>query len=75
MDCRILRAVQGRYAQAPLRDRIHVTARLALCPFRRLATFAPSAGLIVDLGCRHGHLGHALAMELPPRGAVVRVRP
>ena len=74
MDRQILRAVQRHYAQAPLRDRIHVAARLALCPFRRLATFVPSAGLIVDLGCGHGHLAHALAMD-GPRRRVVGVDP
>jgi 2-polyprenyl-3-methyl-5-hydroxy-6-metoxy-1,4-benzoquinol methylase len=65
-----LRAVRATYACAPLRDRIHVGARMALCPFRRLASLVPSAGLIVDLGCGHGHLAHALAMESPARRIV-----
>jgi 2-polyprenyl-6-hydroxyphenyl methylase/3-demethylubiquinone-9 3-methyltransferase len=58
------------YKKAPLRDRVHVAARLALCPFRRLAAQVPSRGLIVDLGCGHGHLAHALAMESPRRRVV-----
>jgi len=49
---------------------VHVAARLALCPFERLAPFIPRAGQIVDLGCGHGVFAHALAIEAPNRHVV-----
>ena len=70
MDRKILRHVQSLYARAPLRDRVHVAARLALCPFERLAPFVPPTGWIVDLGCGHGVFAHALAIEAPSRHVV-----
>ena len=70
MDRKILAHVQSLYARAPLRDRVHVAVRLALCPFERLASFVPHTGQIVDLGCGHGVFAHALAIEAPSRHVV-----
>jgi SAM-dependent methyltransferase len=70
MDRKLLRHVQSLYARVPLRDRAHVAARLALCPFERLAPFVPRTGQIVDLGCGHGVFAHALALEAPGRHVV-----
>jgi 2-polyprenyl-6-hydroxyphenyl methylase/3-demethylubiquinone-9 3-methyltransferase len=77
MNREILDDVRTRYlrhSDVPLRDRLHVAVRLALCPFHRLSGLVPSAGLIVDLGCGHGHWTCALA-EAVPRRQVVGVDP
>jgi len=74
MDRITLRRAQALYVGAPWRDRLHVAARLALCPFERLAVFVPPSGLIVDLGCGHGLFANALALEAPER-RVVGVEP
>jgi 2-polyprenyl-6-hydroxyphenyl methylase/3-demethylubiquinone-9 3-methyltransferase len=59
-----------RHRGVPLRDRLHVAVRVALCPFRRLSGLVPPAGLIVDLGCGHGHFCLALAEAAPERRVV-----
>ena len=70
MDRATLRQAQSLYSRAPLRDRLHIHGRLALCPFVRLADRVPSHGLIVDLGCGHGVFDHALALASPDRRIV-----
>jgi 2-polyprenyl-6-hydroxyphenyl methylase/3-demethylubiquinone-9 3-methyltransferase len=73
IDREAWRAVLARYvrhAGVPLRDRLHVAARLALCPFRWLSSLVLFAGLIVDLGCGHGHFCHALAEAAPERWVI-----
>ena len=70
---RLLPHLLARYAcnqSVPLRDRLHVALRLALCPFGRLSGLVPPSGLIVDLGCGHGHFCLALAQAAPERRVV-----
>ncbi len=74
MERAILRQAQALYAEAPLGDRLHILIRRILCPFKRLADFVPSGGLIVDLGCGHGLFANALAIEAGRR-RVVGVEP
>jgi SAM-dependent methyltransferase len=74
MEQAVLRHAQALYAEAPIADRLHILIRRILCPFRRLADFVPSDGLIVDLGCGHGLFANALALEAGGR-RVVGVEP
>jgi SAM-dependent methyltransferase len=74
VDRAILRQTRNLYAGAARPDRLHVGIRMALCPFARLATFVPMAGLVVDLGCGHGLFACALALE-SERRHVVGVEP
>lgn len=70
MEPVVARQAQALYVNAPWRDRLHVTVRLALCPFERLAALVPSSGLVVDLGCGHGVFANILAIESPERRVV-----
>jgi 2-polyprenyl-6-hydroxyphenyl methylase/3-demethylubiquinone-9 3-methyltransferase len=67
MKKRAVSACYARCTSVPLSDRLHVAVRLALCPFGRLASFVPDRGLVVDLGCGHGHFCLALASAAPER--------
>jgi SAM-dependent methyltransferase len=48
--------VLEHFAEAPVRVRLHVLARLLTCPWRELVGALPESGLIVDAGCGFGIL-------------------
>ncbi len=49
------------YKRLSTGDRLHMIIRWRVCPMRRIATFVPSNGVIVDLGCGHGLFTQLLA--------------
>ncbi len=59
--------IGARYRRERLRDTAYRKARLAAGGFRRLAALFPKKGLIVDLGCGIGLLGHVLVEKNPER--------
>src|SRR4029078_1656515 len=48
------RAVLSRYNWAPLSTRAFIAARWLLTPYRRIASFLPERGTLLDLGCGDG---------------------
>src|SRR5512145_3313520 len=55
------------YRPLPWRDRAFVRARWGSAPLGRMAARAPERGAIADVGCGHGVLSAALALERPER--------
>lgn len=54
------------FAPLPLRERLHVRARLASAPLGELVRRAPS-GRVADVGCGHGLVSALLAVADPAR--------
>jgi trans-aconitate methyltransferase len=59
------RSVLSRYNWAPLTKRVFITARWLLTPYRRIASFLPARGTLLDLGCGHGLFALAARDEFP----------
>ena len=59
------RSVLSRYNWAPLSTRAFITARWLLTPYRRIASFLPSRGTLLDLGCGHGLFAFAAVQQSP----------
>lgn len=55
------------YSSPTLRSRIFLWARWHLTPYWRMASQLPKMGKILDLGCGHGLLSMALALQSPER--------
>ena len=55
------------YRRLPWRERAFVRARWGSAPLQRMAELAPPQGFIADVGCGHGVLSAALALEKPAR--------
>jgi len=70
MDRATLQRARRLYDQAPWGDRLHLAIRMAICPFERLAPFIPAEGWVLDLGCGHGLLANAIALDGPARRVV-----
>ncbi|MCA2960332.1 MAG: ChbG/HpnK family deacetylase [Silvanigrellales bacterium] len=58
--------LSGRFSRG-LAERAFVAARWVLTPYRTLASFVPTSGLVVDVGAGHGLLTAHLALECPER--------
>jgi SAM-dependent methyltransferase len=59
--------VLARFAGAPARTKAHVRARLASVPWPALLECLPKSGLIASLGCGHGAIEIAAALDSPSR--------
>ena len=59
------RSVLSRYNWAPLATRAFITARWLLTPYRRIASFLPARGTLLDLGCGHGLFAFAAIDAFP----------
>ncbi len=59
------RRLLSLYSEAPLPVRAHVRIRWATCPFRAVAAELPGAGAVLEVGCGHGLLSLALALDNP----------
>lgn len=55
------------YRSLPWRERAFVRARWGSAPLGQMAARAPERGVIADVGCGHGVLSAALALERPER--------
>lgn len=60
----------ARYAEEPLRTRLHTRVRWRSCPFEAVAEEVPSAGRILEIGCGHGLFATYLALESSDRVVV-----
>lgn len=59
------RTVLSRYNWAPRTTRAFIAARWLLTPYRRIASFLPARGTLLDLGCGHGLFAFAALDEFP----------
>lgn len=57
--------VLSRYKWAPLTTRAFIAARWLLTPYRRIASFLPAKGTLLDLGCGHGLFAFAALEAFP----------
>lgn len=55
------------YPQASLGTRLFIQLRWRLTPYLKMAALLPKEGKVLDLGCGHGLLAFALAMDSPSR--------
>ncbi|HVO43977.1 MAG TPA: class I SAM-dependent methyltransferase [Aggregatilineales bacterium] len=58
------------YSALSTRDRLHMTIRWRVCPMRRIASYVPERGVIVDLGCGHGLFTQLMAREAQDRTVI-----
>lgn len=61
------RQVLEAYAGEGPMARLHTSVRWWTCPFDAVQALLPADGLILDLGCGHGHFAMYLAMSAPKR--------
>ena len=59
--------ILSRYKEAPWLSRFFLRIRWHLTPYNRMVSYLPWKGIILDLGCGHGLLSLAAAMESPSR--------
>jgi len=59
------RSILSRYNWAPLSTRAFIAARWLLTPYRRIASFLPAHGTLLDLGCGHGLFAFAALQHSP----------
>lgn len=52
---------------APRRDRLHVRGREKSCPVDAVLRVVPRAGRVLEVGCGHGLVAAALALDAPAR--------
>lgn len=55
------------YKNVPMRYKIYIVIRYALCPFVEIERYVPREGKIIDLGCGHGVFVNILAMRTSRR--------
>lgn len=60
-------AVLWSYRDLPLSTRLFLKLRWRFTPYEEIAAYAPTRGLIYDLGCGHGLLSLTLALQSPAR--------